>query len=142
MDMTRWTFAGLLSIAFLSASCGGSPNAPTVPGVSISALLVQIQNQSDGGHGYAVSYTVHNGGPSDATLTGVEASLSAKGTVLQSFSIGFPGGRPAPASQFVSPTTTTFSVSAGTPVADSLTLTVHYDAGSGEQIVTRTAPLG
>jgi hypothetical protein len=42
----------------------------------------------------------------------------------------------------VSPTTTTFSVSAGTPVADSLTLTVHYDAGSGEQIVTRTAPLG
>jgi hypothetical protein len=55
-----------------------------------------------------------------------------------------PAIRPAgsPASQFVSPTTTTFSVSAGTPVADSLTLTVHYDAGSGEQIVTRTAPLG
>jgi hypothetical protein len=56
-----------------------------------------------------------------------------------------PGRSPAirpPASQFVSPTTTTFSVSAGTPVADSLTLTVHYDAGSGEQIVTRTAPLG
>lgn len=141
MTMHCWKLVGLVGIAIAAAACGGSPNAPTAPGVTITGLLVQIQNQDDGSHGYTVSYTVHNGGPADATLIGVDAALSASGSPLRSFSIGFPTGRDVPISQSVSPTTTTFTTSADIPIADSLTLTVHYVAGSAEQTVSRTASL-
>ena len=139
--MQRWLSIGCLVAAVLIAACGGSPNAPSAPGVTITGLLVEIQNQNDGSHGYAVSYTVHNGGPADATLIGVDAALSAGGAPLRSFSIGFPTGRNVSISQSISPTTTTFTTPAGIPVADSLTLTVHYVAGSAEQTVSRTASL-
>ncbi len=140
--MHRSITVGVFVLASLTTACGGSPNAPSTPGVSITGLLVQIQNDSDGSHDYSVSYTVYNGGPADATLTAIDAVLSAKGSQVRAFSVGFPSGRPAPASQFVPATTTTFTAPPEVAVADSLTLTVHYTAGDGEQTVSRTTPLG
>lgn len=140
--MTRWMGIAVFALASLTAACGSSPNAPTTSGVAITGLQVQILNDSDGGHDYSVSYTVHNGGPADATVTGIDAALSAKGAQVQTFSIGFPGGQPVPAAHFMAATTTTFTAPSGVAVADSLTLTVHYTAGNGEQTVSRTAPLG
>jgi hypothetical protein len=132
---------GLLAFASVIAACGGSPNAPSAQGVAITGLQVQISNASNGAHDYAVSYTVHNDGPADATVIGIDAALSAKGAQVQSFSIGFPGGHAVPAKQFIAATTTTFTTPAGVAIADSLTLTVHYTAGGAEQTVSRTAPL-
>jgi len=140
--MHRWITICALALAAFAAGCGGSPTTPDTPGVSITGLLVQIQNRSDGGHDYVVSYTVHNGGPGDATLTAVDAALTAKGSQVAAFNVGFPGGRLVGVSQFAAPTTTTFTTAAAIPVADSLTLIVHYTANSGEQTVSRTAPLG
>jgi len=140
--MGRWMGVVSLALAGVVAGCGGSPTAPSAPGVSITGLVVQIQNDSDGSYGYIVSYTVHNGGPADATLTGIDALLSAKGVPLRSFNVGFPGGRSVPVSQTISPTKTTFTTPAGVATADSLTLTVHYTTGGGEQTATRTTPLG
>jgi hypothetical protein len=130
-----------LVAAVLMTGCGGSPNAPSSPGLSISAMTVQIQNESDGSHGYIVNFTVHNGGPSNATLLGVAAGLSANGTPVDAFEVGFGAGRPVAVSQDLSPAITTFTAPASIPIADSLTLTVRYDAGSGEQTVSRTAAL-
>ncbi|HTI38794.1 MAG TPA: hypothetical protein VL484_14620 [Vicinamibacterales bacterium] len=138
--MSRWM--GVALTCAILAACGGSPNAPNQPGVNITGLQVQIQNNSDGSHDYSVTYTVHNGGPADAMLTGIDALLTAKGSQVEAFSVGFGSGRPAPASQFVAPTVTTFTTPAGIPLADSFTLTVHYTAGDGEQTVSRTTPLG
>ena len=140
--MTRWMGIVLFTIASFTAACGGSPDAPSSPGVAITGRQVQILNGNDGGHDYSVSYTVHNGGPSDATVIGIDAALSAKGAQVRTFTIGFPSGRAVPVSQSVSPTTTTFTTPAGSAVADSLTLTVHYTAGDGEQTVSRSTPLG
>jgi len=140
--MTRWIGIALFAIGSLTVACGGSPDAPSAPGVAITGLQVQIQNDTDGSHDYAVSYSVHNGGPADATVIGIDAALSAKGVQVRTFSIGFPSGRPVPAAQFISPTTTTFTAPPDVAVADSLTLTLHYTAGDGEQTVSRTTPLG
>jgi hypothetical protein len=84
---------------------------------------------------------VHNGGPTVATQVGFEGTLSAKGAQVRSFSFGFPSGRPVGVSQSDTPGAVTFTTPAGTPLADSFTLTVRYDAGSGEQTVSRTTAL-
>lgn len=90
--MTRWMGIVLFTIASFTAACGGSPDAPSSPGVAITGLQVQILNGNDGGHDYSVSYTVHNGGPSDATVIGIDAALSAKGAQVRTFTIGFRAG--------------------------------------------------
>ena len=140
--MKRWIGIGVVAVAALAAGCGGTPIAPTASGVSIASMLVQIDNVADGSHNYTVTYGVRNSGTETATLTGVDAVLSAKGATVRSFNVGFPSGRDVPVSQTAVPTVTTFTTPAGTPLADSLALTVHYHTSSGDQTVSRTITLG
>lgn len=133
---------GLLGIAALASACGGgsSPAAPTASGgFLVTALSAQIADDPSGSHTYTLTYSVHNGDSAAASITDIDTALSASGSPLASFTSHYTGLSVTPGAQ----SQNTFAVqsAAGTPRANSVTVTIHYDEGTGPQQITRTAAL-